>query len=581
MWFLEDFSRLNRERREIGQLLAEVDWLLDGDWLIDGNKLCLLASISAHGHQYPIKLVYPHNFPATPPSVFPQDPSRRWSGHQYGTGGELCLEWGPDNWQEHITGAEILRSVYRLLRIENPLGDVEARSAAPSRHSLTLGQELRTSRLRFICDEALRDRISSDSTNRPATAQIILITHLPVSTAFVKGLKDSNGEEWQNPVIPADLGKGALEVTGHIVSSSLDSGRISELTIETCLEFLHSQGILDKGFENQPSGFFLLSSSNGELHLLWISDQKTLLKFSRVDVQGKHTNGRLSPDFANLSGISVGIVGLGSAGSKIALSLARTGVRRFTLVDHDIFLPENICRHDLNWEYVGQHKVDAMKYNLGLISNEIEVSLHRLMLSGQEASASIDGLQTKLGDCDLIIDASADPSVFNQLSAIAARYRKPFVWMEVFAGGIGGLSARYRPGTDPDPKVMRAYLLGFLEKQDDVFPEATADYTGVTDDGSAIVATDSDVGIIAAYATQMALDLLLESEPSRFPLSMYLIGMTQGWIFKEPYYTIPIDLSEVQSDTIENEATSDDLTEAYGFLKGLIEKLDNENPPSA
>jgi hypothetical protein len=41
----------------------------------------------------------------------------------------------------------------------------------------------------------------------------------------------------------------------------------------------------------------------------------------------------------------------------------------------------------------------------------------------------------------------------------------------------------------------------------------------------------------------MVIDLLIARLPSSFPHSMYLIGLKQGWVFKEPFYTIPLDVS--------------------------------------
>jgi hypothetical protein len=127
---------------------------------------------------------------------------------------------------------------------------------------------------------------------------------------------------------------------------------------------------------------------------------------------------------------------------------------------------------------------------------------------------------------------------------------------------------------------MRAHFLDYLENQDESFPKTTTDYSAITDGGNPIVATDADVGVVASFATQMAIDLLLERVPSFFPYSMYLIGMSRGWIFQEPFYTIPLDLSEVQSDTVEIKLEKDDTNEALEFIKGLVEKLDDESSPS-
>ena len=56
---------------------------------------------------------------------------------------------------------------------------------------------------------------------------------------------------------------------------------------------------------------------------------------------------RLSEEAQRLANVRVGIVGLGSMGSKIAVSLARSGVRRFLLVDDDYLAPGNMVRRSV------------------------------------------------------------------------------------------------------------------------------------------------------------------------------------------------------------------------------------------
>ncbi|MBL3199113.1 thiamine biosynthesis protein ThiF, partial [Klebsiella pneumoniae] len=107
--------------------------------------------------------------------------------------------------------------------------------------------------------------------------------------------------------------------------------------------------------------------------------------------------------------------------SKIVNSLARSGVEKFLIVDEDIFLTGNIQRHTLDWRNVGNHKVDAIKDQLELISKSIEVDTSRINLTGQEATSSLIAIITKLSSCDIIIDATADSKVFNLLSAICKR----------------------------------------------------------------------------------------------------------------------------------------------------------------
>jgi molybdopterin/thiamine biosynthesis adenylyltransferase len=56
----------------------------------------------------------------------------------------------------------------------------------------------------------------------------------------------------------------------------------------------------------------------------------------------------------------VGVVGLGSGGGFVALSLAMSGVGNFVLIDDDLLDASNVVRHVTDSRYVGQPKVDAV-----------------------------------------------------------------------------------------------------------------------------------------------------------------------------------------------------------------------------
>jgi len=80
----------------------------------------------------------------------------------------------------------------------------------------------------------------------------------------------------------------------------------------------------------------------------------------------------------------VAVVGCGSVGSKIAASLARAGVARFVLVDHDVFLPGNIVRNDLDWRAVGVHKADAVRVRLREINANCDAVVRRVALGDKK-----------------------------------------------------------------------------------------------------------------------------------------------------------------------------------------------------
>jgi len=67
------------------------------------------------------------------------------------------------------------------------------------------------------------------------------------------------------------------------------------------------------------------------------------------------------------------IVGLGSGGSALVLMAARAGVGHFTLIDPDKLALENIGRHMLSRESVGQLKVKAVKRAIKVINPQAEV----------------------------------------------------------------------------------------------------------------------------------------------------------------------------------------------------------------
>jgi hypothetical protein len=181
-----------------------------------------------------------------------------------------------------------------------------------------------------------------------------------------------------------------------------------------------------------------------------------------------------------------------------------------------------------------------------------------------------------LGRCDLIIDATANPRVFNLLALVAKTSAKPLVWGEVFAGGIGGMVARSRPEQEPEPQVMKAVFYKFLSMQDVPLPLTLNEpYRLESQVVGVLEASDADVTIIAGHLTQLVIDTLLLKEPSSFPYSMYLIGLQKEWIFKAPFHTIPIDTTSLNIQKESDPILPETVFKELGFLKRLLKGEDN------
>jgi sulfur-carrier protein adenylyltransferase/sulfurtransferase len=600
IWFLKDFQRLAVEREAISNLQESVNWLTGTNWVIDSAQLCVEAVIHVHGHDYAIKLVYPTLFPEVPPTVSPQNPNETWSTHQY-LSGALCLEWRPDTWHPDILGAQVLESAYKLLEIENPY-DALNHTIAPTEHNLSIGQRLRSSYGRFYTHKELTNYLAQLPSSSVGSIEFTVQWQNSSFLILIQEVRVNNQLEYSDTSIPQGL-RGTTDNyklwVGAFYKTEIVSEAFEEITtLETLKSLLQTAGfetasLLEEKEIRETKGEssllgILVADNVGTLHFFFqfSSNSEKIFKLAQVESFIDSNNPRIPQELHTLLGKMVGIVGLGSVGSKVAISLARSGVGKFYLIDEDVFLPENVCRNDLDWRNVGEHKVNAVQEIISYISQFAQVEVSIINLAGQESSAYLDSVLRKLGQCDILIDATANPRVFNLLAFVAKTFAKSLVWGEVYAGGIGCMIARSRPGKDINPTDIRSAYYQFLSEQTASFSDSsTHQYTWETSDGEIIAATDAEVSIFAGHITRFVIDTLLPRVPSLFPQSMYLIGLQEAWIFKAPFHTIPIKtdhlLEQTTGDTTSTKILSEQIvSENMNFLKNLLEKIIGENPPT-
>jgi hypothetical protein len=589
-WFLRDPTRFYRERQELIALAHRSDWLVGHEWRLTDAGLGVDAVICAHSHDYEVRISFPTLFPDAPAVVRPRNADNRLSQHQYGgADGPLCLQWGPDNWHRDVTAALMLESAYELLHTENPLGRSagELPIVAPSRHYLTLGQELRTEWARWYSSHAFEEFIRQHDKSAVGSLKFSFRALADQQwVALVHEATPLGGQRWIDESVPSTLpeAKPADLFSGVWFHVDASSTTISNLASVSGLGELVPSGApggllaMDgsspiEGMQRWLAGA-VLRDREQKLHLLLFFSSGELFHCGRLDSLEREAGSR-TPDADQLAGKMVGIVGLGSAGSKIAIALARMGVGRFYLVDHDVLLPANLERHALDWQGVGLHKVDAIANSLRWIAPSIEINVSRLHLTGQESNAAVAGALSRLAECDVIVDATASPRVFNLLAAIARTAQRPLVWLEVFGGGIGGMVARSRPTIDATAQDMRLAFLRYCE--DNPAPESLrrARRYAVEEGGDAVIeASDADVGIMANHAAKLLVDSLLPAAESKFTFSLYLVGLASGWVFTEPFETIPLLTGAPVVDTSSGEAAQRHETENLALLRDLLTKTD-------
>jgi hypothetical protein len=581
-WLLRDPVRFLHEQAELEKLSTEpwlkaLAWRLGGEFAVEVDM-----DMEIHGSLYAMTLTYPELFPETPAYIRPRDSAEHWSGHQYGPGGSLCLEYRADNWDPQVTGADLLRSAHKLLVTER---HPDKPSQVASAHRQTQGQRLQASGYRLVCTAELSVKLSS----LPAVGMFRLSVkeafHETAMVVFVSELESVNGEGSMEgvPDVPAGITSFgpffALSGRGRVLKSKEfdEPGSIS--TVDELLALASRAGFdrekILEGFSETigDSIVLLVGSTLKGMRAFGIAkgDAPALRRYSVIRPE-KHAD-RLPAEHAGLKQSRVGIVGLGSIGSKVALSLARSGVRRFLLVDDDLLLPENICRNELSWAGVGIHKAEAVREALSLVAPDLGIGVRIHRVAGQESAVAAAAALKDLAACDLLVDATANAEVFLRLAAVARMAKRPLCWGEVFAGGLGGLIAMARPGIDPNPVAVRNAILSYLETQP---PAPYRQAVGYDVEGHVpVIATDSDVTLIAGSLSRFALDTLLRAKESQYPYSAYLLGFRNEWIFSQPFDTQPITVNGPGWDDGPSASDEERLNAVKLLLKLAAERHDD------
>ena len=577
MWFLRNPERLNEEVADIEALMAEVPWLVNAaPQVLKGLRLTFNFDLIVNAKPLPFTLAYPALFPETPPSVLPRD-GQHYSSHQWGDGGELCLEYRTDNWDPMVTGAMMIKSAYRLLSSEQPA--LDQRAVVPSAHQASLGQQLRSTSCRAFLTHQLRNHISTLQPGSGYTCNIVeTFVAKRTWTAYVTSIGPASGPTWREDGIPV----GNIQGTpGRLVRlSSLDGVVVSE---QKDLELIVASASFQdttSANDNSTARYTVLADlAAAQFYFSFFHEGIwKVIRYRTIDISHE-TDTRLPKSYAVMAGKTVGIVGCGSLGSKIATSLARSGVSRFVLVDDDILKPDNLARNELGVEGIGAHKVDALKVRIQAVTPNAIVDVCRVGLGAQESSGSTARILDQLARCDLLIDATADSQAFNFVASLVRCARRPMIWTEVYAGGIGGFVGRLRPDFEPPPHAARRQYLAWCRSQGVPWHGQGDEYDARRQDQQPLIADDADVGVIAAHATRMAIDVLVRCDKSNFPHPAYVIGLTKDWVFEAPFDTRPIDFSEdgEWQLPISKEKTS----AAVEYLVSLLNKTDNADRTSS
>ena len=197
---------------------------------------------------------------------------------------------------------------------------------------------------------------------------------------------------------------------------------------------------------------------------------------------------------------TVGIIGLGSGGSFVAVALAMSGIGKFILIDGDTLESTNVVRHAADARYVGKPKVEAVADLIKQRNPDAEIKT----VVGQ-----IEDHLDLLPQMDVVIagvDKEAPKFVINQA---CMQHNRTAIFAGVYERGEGGDVCIIYPDEGPCYACWSEHL---REGLSDVAPEEELDYGMIGPDGTLAAEPGLWLHVVRIAATQadFALNHLLE-----------------------------------------------------------------------
>ncbi len=217
-----------------------------------------------------------------------------------------------------------------------------------------------------------------------------------------------------------------------------------------------------------------------------------------------------------LAGAHVAVVGVGSGGGFVALSLAMSGVGHFTLVDMEPLEPPNLVRHVADARSLGVNKAEAVADLIRQRNPDAEIRI-----IADDVAAHPDALD----GVDLLIVGVDGEGTKYKLNELALARNLPAVYAGAYARGEGGDVCVIRPYDGPCYACWAAELREGLNTG----PVEELDYGQLADDKGALAAEPGlwvHVVRIAAAQTDIALTLLMPETRPPLPANTLVVANT-------------------------------------------------------
>ncbi|MEU4513330.1 ThiF family adenylyltransferase [Nonomuraea wenchangensis] len=226
---------------------------------------------------------------------------------------------------------------------------------------------------------------------------------------------------------------------------------------------------------------------------------------------------------------AVAVLGLGSGGSFIVRELAKAGVGRFLLLDHDRLEPGNVSRHECGMNDVGRLKALAMRDLVHRHHPAAEVVTSTLHVNGTTRHEVLEHIR-KL-DADLVICATDTRESRLLINRLCVENELPMITGGVFQRAYGGIVQRVIPGLTA---CYQCFVQALPAQAGDTEISSEADAARFSYTDRAVLpqpGLSTDVVPIALLMAKLALlELLGDASPAFRGLSQDLVAPMFQWI---------------------------------------------------
>ena len=220
------------------------------------------------------------------------------------------------------------------------------------------------------------------------------------------------------------------------------------------------------------------------------------------------------PGLSSLVDKTIVFVGCGSLGSKVAASLAATGVNHFGLIDFDFLEPDNAVRHESGVNLFGFPKVLALHNRLFELNPQVldHTKMLQMVIGGTNDMGKEKELQELLAQASLVVDTTGDHGVSRFLNDICAELNVPQVYASVSNGAWGGEVVRVIPGRTA---CWMCWLAQYEYSRPSAEPAPDAGVFAPGCDQPTFTGTSYDLNVVAGLASSLAVDTLLIDDSGR------------------------------------------------------------------